>query len=96
MLDEHSHECLVLRVGRALRALRAQDVLAWWQNAIEQQGAPEYLRSDHGSELRDKIVRRWLVEDPLQTIYLESGRPWQNGVVESFHGRFRDECLNRE
>jgi putative transposase len=83
----------VLRVDRALRA---QDVLAWLQKAIEQQGAPEYLRSDNGSEFIAKIVQRWLAENHIKTIYIEPGSPWQNGFVESFHGRFRDECLNRE
>jgi transposase InsO family protein len=63
---------------------------------IEQQGAPEYLRSDNGSEFIAKIVQRWLAENQIKTIYIEPGSPWQNGFVESFHGRFRDECLNRE
>jgi len=93
ILDEHTRECHVLRVDRALRA---QDVLTWLQKAIEQQGAPEYLRSDNGSEFIAKIVQRWLLENHIKTIYIEPGSPWQNGFVESFHGRFRDECLNRE
>jgi len=93
ILDEHTRECHVLRVDRALRA---QDVLVWLQKAIEQHGAPEYLRSDNGSEFIAKIVQRWLAANRIQTIYIEPGSPWQNGFVESFHGRFRDECLNRE
>jgi len=93
ILDEHTRECHVLRVERALRA---QDVLTWLEKAIEQQGAPEYLRSDNGSEFIAKIVQRWLAENHIKTIYIEPGSPWQNGFVESFHGRFRDECLNRE
>ena len=66
------------------------------EKAIEQHGAPEYLRSDNGSEFIAKIVQRWLAEQRIKTIYIEPGSPWQNGFVESFHGRFRDECLNRE
>ena len=93
ILDEHTRECHVLRVDRALRA---QDVLTWLQKAIEQQGAPDYLRSDNGSEFIAKIVQRWLAENQIKTIDIEPGSPWQNGFVESFHGRFRDECLNRE
>jgi putative transposase len=93
ILDEHTRECPVLRVDRALRA---QDVLAWLQKAIEQQGAPEYLRSDNGSEFIAKIVQQWLAQNHIKTIYIEPGSPWQNGFVESFYGRFRDECLNRE
>ena len=93
ILDEHTRECHVLRVDRALRA---PDVLAWLQKAIEEHGAPEYLRSDNGSEFIAKIVQQWLAENHIKTIYIEPGSPWQNGFVESFHGRFRDECLNRE
>ena len=93
ILDEHTRECHVLRVDRALRSA---DVLAWLQKAIEEHGAPEHLRSDNGSEFIAKIVQRWLAENHINTIYIEPGSPWQNGFVESFHGRFRDECLNRE
>lgn len=93
ILDEHTRECHVLRADRALRS---QDVLAWLQKAIGQHGAPEYLRSDNGSEFIAKIVQRWLAEQRIKTLYIEPGSPWQNGFVESFHGRLRDECLNRE
>jgi putative transposase len=93
ILDEHTHECHVLR---AERALKSADVLHWLQKAVEEHGAPEYLRSDNGSEFIAKIVQRWLTENRVKTIYIEPGSPWQNGFVESFHGRFRDECLNRE
>jgi transposase InsO family protein len=93
ILDEHTRECHVLW---AERALRSQDLLTWLQKAIEQHGAPEYLRSDNGSEFIAKIVQRWLAEQRIKTIYIEPSSPWQNGFEESFHGRFRDECLNRE
>ena len=93
ILDEYTRECHVLW---AERALKSEDVLHWLQKAVEQHGAPEYLRSDNGSEFIAKIVQRWLAEQQIKTIYIEPGSPWQNGFVESFHGRFRDECLNRE
>lgn len=93
ILDEHTRECHVLRADRALRS---EDVLEWLQKAIEQHGAPQYLRSDNGSEFIARIVQRWLAEKQIKTIYIDPGSPWQNGFVESFHGRFRDECLNRE
>jgi transposase InsO family protein len=51
---------------------------------------------DNGLELIAKIVQQWLKANAVKTIYIEPGSPWQNGFVESFHGRFRDECLNRE
>ena len=93
ILDEYTRECHVLRADRALKA---RDVLEWLQRAIREHGAPEYLRSDNGSEFIAKEVQQWLALHQIRTLYIEPGSPWQNGFVESFHGRFRDECLNRE
>lgn len=93
ILDEYTRECHVLRADRALRAV---DVLGWLQKAIETHGAPEYLRSDNGPEFIAHVLQRWLRENRICTIYIDPGSPWQNGFVESFHSRFRDECLNRE
>jgi transposase InsO family protein len=83
-------------VLRADRALRSADVLEWLHKAIQEHGAPEYLRSDNGPEFIATSVQRWLADQHIRTIYIDPGSPWQNGFVESFHGRFRDECLNRE
>ena len=93
ILDEYTRECHVLRADRALKSA---DVLEWLQKAISKHGAPEYIRSDNGSEFIAKIIQNWLQENQIKTIYIEPASPWQNGFVESFHGRFRDECLNRE
>lgn len=93
ILDEYTRECHVLRADRALKSA---DVLEWMAKAIAEHGAPEYLRSDNGSEFIAREVQRWLAENQIKTIYIEPASPWQNGFVESFHGRFRDECLNRE
>lgn len=93
ILDEHTRECHVLRADRALKSA---DVLEWMGKAIAEHGAPEYLRSDNGPEFIAKEVQRWLAAHQIKTIYIEPGSPWMNGFVESFHGRFRDECLNRE
>jgi putative transposase len=93
VLDEHTRECHVLRADRALKS---GDVIKLVQEAITQHGAPEFIRSDNGSEFIAKALQRWLAENQIKTIYIEPGSPWQNGFVESFHGRFRDECLNRE
>ena len=93
ILDEHTRECHILRADRALKA---RDVLAWLQRAIQEHGAPQYLRSDNGPEFIAEAVQRWLRDNQIKTIYIDPGSPWQNGFVESFHGRFRDECLNRE
>ena len=91
--DEYTLECYALW---AERAVKAADGLHRLQNVVKQHGAPAYLRSDNGSEFIAKIVQRWLNEHRIKTISIESGSPWRNGFVESFHGRFRDECLNRE
>ena len=93
ILDEHTRECHVLRPERALRAA---DVLAWLERTIGEHGAPAFLRSDNGPEFIAKEVQRWLATNQIKTIYIDPGSPWQNGFVESFHGRFRDECLNQE
>ena len=93
ILDEYTRECHVLRADRALKS---GDVLEWMERAIAEHGAPAYLRSDNGPEFIAKEVQRWLTANAIKTIYIEPGSPWQNGFVESFHGRFRDECLNRE
>ena len=93
ILDEFTRECHVLRPDRALRA---SDVLAWLEQAIKTHGAPAFLRSDNGPEFIAKEVQSWLTANQIKTLYIEPGSPWQNGFVESFHGRFRDECLNRE
>ena len=81
---------------RADRALKATDVLEWLEKAIAEHGAPAHLRSDNGPEFIAQAVQQWLKEHQIKTLYIDPGSPWQNGFVESFHGRFRDECLNRE
>ena len=93
VLDEHTRECHVLRADRALKSA---DVIALVKGAIAQHGAPEFIRSDNGSEFIAKQLQAWLAAEKIKTIYIEPASPWQNGFVESFHGRFRDECLNRE
>ena len=93
ILDEYTRECHILRADRALRSA---DVRHWLNEAITAHGAPEYVRSDNGSEFIAKEIQHWLADNHIKTIYIDPGSPWQNGFVESFHGRFRDECLNRE
>ena len=76
--------------------MRAEDVLVWLRKAIEQHGTPEHLRSDNGPEFIAHAVQRCLRDNQIKTLYMDPGSPWQNGFVESFHGRLRDKCLNRE
>jgi transposase InsO family protein len=93
VLDEYTRECHVLRADRTLKSA---DVIALVQEAIEQRCAPEYIRSDNGPEFIAQQLQRWLAETKIKTLYIDPASPWQNGFVESFHSRFRDECLNRE
>ena len=59
-------------------------------------GAPRHLRSDNGPEFVAAKVRTWLAQASVETLYIEKGSPWENGYVESFNGKLRDELLNRE
>lgn len=59
-------------------------------------GKPQFIRSDNGAEFTAAAVMRWLRDQNIGPAFIAPGRPWQNGYVESFHGKLRDECLNRE
>ena len=93
LIDEYTGECHCIHADRTIKA---EDVLGVLAEAIEQHGVPEYIRSDNGPEFIAGVIQRWLKENGIQTIYIEPGCPWQNGYAESFNGRFRRECLNRE
>ena len=93
LIDECTRECHCIHADRKIKA---EDVLTVLQGAIEQHGVPEYIRSDNGPEFIAQVIQRWLKENHIKTIYIEPGCPWQNGYAESFNGRFRRECLNRE
>lgn len=64
------------------------------QNLIDRRGPPRFLRSDDGPEVSSRHYMAWCIERSIGTIHIQPGKPTQNGHVESFHGRFRDECLN--
>ena len=64
--------------------------------AIARYGAPEHLRSDNGPEFIACAIVAWLAQQKIKTIYITPGSPWENGHIESFHDKLRDECLNRE
>ena len=59
-------------------------------------GAPEHIRSDNGPEFVVNAIQRWLDRAAVGTLYINKGSPWENGYVESFNGKLRDELLNRE
>jgi len=93
LIDEYTRECHVIHSNRSLKA---SDVLAVLQEAISEHGAPEYIRSDNGPEFIATAIQDWLRDKGIKTLYIDPGCPWQNGYVESFNSRFREECLNRE
>lgn len=93
LIDEYSRQCLAIGVERKLRSGDVLNVLA---EVMAQRGVPKYIRSDNGSEFIARELQEWLRELGIGTIYIDPGSPWQNGHVESFHNRLRDECLNRE
>ena len=93
LIDEYSRECLSIDVARQLNA---EDVLERLTHLFVLRGVPAYIRSDNGSEFTAKEVRQWLAQVGVKTLYIEPGSPWENGYVESFNGRMRDELLERE
>lgn len=90
VMDEFTREGLALDVALTSSAERVISVL---KTLIEQHGTPQYLRSDNGAEFVATAVQTWLVERDIQTLYIEPGKPWQNGKEERFNGTVRDECL---
>ena len=93
VVDEYSRECLALVVARRLRST---DVLEAVADLFVTHGAPAYLRSDNGPEFTAGLVRAWLRAVSVETLFIERGSPWENGYVESFNGKLRDELLDRE
>jgi transposase InsO family protein len=93
IVDEGSHYCIDIAVGRRMNA---RDVVRALDEAVQRHGKPRHLRSDNGGEFIAGVLQRWLKERGILARFIEPGSPWQNGVNESFNGRFRDECLNRE
>ena len=57
---------------------------------------PEHIRSDNGPEFTARAIRQWLGRVDVKTLFIEPGSPWENGYIESFNGKLRDELLNRE
>ena len=93
VVDEFTRECLAIDVAGSIRSERVIEVLA---RLISNHGAPRYLRSDNGPEFVSTAILEWLCENDVQTALIDPGKPWQNGVDESFNGRLRDECLSAE
>jgi len=93
IIDEYTRECLAILVKRSINS---QDVIDQIFNLFIFRGIPEHIRSDNGSEFTAKAVRGWLNRLGVKTLFIEPGSPWENGYIESFNGKLRDELLNRE
>jgi putative transposase len=93
VLDEFTRESPAIEVGRSIRA---KDVISVLQYLFMVRGVPKFIRSDNGPEFIADAIKKWLEDKGVETLYIEPGSPWENGYVESFNGKFRDEVLNRE
>ena len=93
IIDEYTRECLVTL---SQRRITSQDVIEQLFYLFIFRGTPQHIRSDNGPEFTAKAVRRWLRDLGVTTLFIEPGSPWENGYIESFNGKLRDELLDRE
>ncbi len=93
IIDECTRECLAALVDRKIKA---DDVIDQLFQLFVFRGNPEHIRSDNGPEFTAKAVRNWLNRLGVKTLFIEPGSPWENGYIESFNGKMRDELLDRE
>ena len=93
VVDEFTHECLAIRVSRKLKAVDVIDVLS---DLFILRGVPGHIRSDNGAEFIAKAVQEWIAAVGAKTAYIAPGSPWENGFIESFNARLRDELLDGE
>ena len=93
IIDEFTRECLAIRVARRLRSIDVIDLLS---DLFILRGVPGHIRSDNGPEFIARAVQDWIGAVGARTSYIERGSPWENGFIESFNARLRDELLNGE
>lgn len=93
VIDEFTRECLAMEVGRSFTS---REVILTLQYLFAVRGAPRHIRSDNGPEFVAKAVQSWLGDASVDTLYIQKASPWENGYVESFNSRLRDELLDRE
>lgn len=93
VIDEFTRECLAIDAQRRMNHQTVLDTLA---ELFVHRGTPKYIRSDNGAEFTAKALRKWLAKVDVNTAYIEPGSPWENGYIESFNARLRDEFLNGE
>ena len=93
VVDEFTREALTIRVARQLSSADVIDVLT---DLFIARGVPTHIRSDNGPEFVAKAVQGWIAGIGAKTAYIEPGSPWENGYVESFNSKLRDELLDCE
>ncbi len=93
IVDEWTRESLAIEVDRRLNSERVLDVLG---RLFVERGVPAHIRSDNGPEFTATAVRGWLGRLDVGPLFIEPGSPWENGYIESFNGKLRDELLNGE
>jgi putative transposase len=90
VLDTYSRECMAIEVDRSLPSTR---VIAVLDRVIAEYGCPEYIRIDNGPEFVGQVLDQWAAQKNVRLLFIDPGKPMQNGLIESFNGKFRDECL---
>jgi transposase InsO family protein len=93
VIDEFTHESLAIRIERRLRSTDVIDALC---DLFILRGIPGHIRSDNGPEFIAKAVQDWIAAVGAKTAYITPGSPWENGFIESFNARLRDELLDGE
>jgi len=93
IIDEYTRESLAISVGRRVTS---ESVIEQLTDLFIRKGLPEHIRSDNGSEFTAKAIRHWLERLGVKTLFIEPGSPWENGYIESFNGKLRNELLNGE
>lgn len=93
IIDEYTRECLASYVARRIRS---QDVILVLADLFLRHGLPSHIRSDNGPEFIAKKLRHWLKQLEVTPLFIEKGSPWENGYIESFNGKMRDQFLNGE
>jgi putative transposase len=93
VIDEYTRECLACTVARRLNH---KDVLNTLNRLFIRRGVPAHVRSDNGSEFTARKVREWMATLEIRPLFITPGSPWENGFVESFNGKMRNELLNGE
>ena len=91
VVDDFTRESIKIAVDTSLNGRRVCEEL---EQVIEARGKPERILSDNGTEFTSMALLKWCQEQGIRWDYIQPGKPYQNGYIESFNGKLRDECLN--